>query len=219
MAGLSHYCERDHQRTGTGDDCRQEYWKRRHKLNWTGRSNSERRGKRYKRWNQRHFQGLHDRSAECVYCVHKGEIRRCFPSATSVGEPVEEVRVGWRRRPGCTLTKRCGGSKLPTRGFNDPTLRRIIRRHPVGPSSSPQDPSEEPDRTSDSPRSTTPSSRNRETPGKVIQRHFIFVRHIGNFFNTRFRYQTWSDFVRKDELLVSRHFFLYISFTWARFSF
>jgi hypothetical protein len=39
MAGLSHYCERDHQRTGTGDDCRQEYWKRRHKLNWTGRSN------------------------------------------------------------------------------------------------------------------------------------------------------------------------------------
>jgi hypothetical protein len=40
MAGLSHYCERDHQRTGTGDDCRQEYWKRRHKLNWTGRSNS-----------------------------------------------------------------------------------------------------------------------------------------------------------------------------------
>jgi hypothetical protein len=48
---------------------------------------------------------------------------------------------------------------------------------------------------------------------------FIFVRHIGNFFNTRFRYQTWSDFVRKNELLVSRHFFLYISFTWARFSF
>jgi hypothetical protein len=40
MAGLSHYCERDHQRTGTGDDCRQEYWKRRHKLNWTGRSNT-----------------------------------------------------------------------------------------------------------------------------------------------------------------------------------
>jgi hypothetical protein len=40
MAGLSHYCERDHQRTGTGDDCRQEYWKRRHKLNWTGRSNN-----------------------------------------------------------------------------------------------------------------------------------------------------------------------------------
>jgi hypothetical protein len=36
---------------------------------------------------------------------------------------------------------------------------------------------------------------------------FIFVRHIGNFFNTRFRYQTWSEFVRKDELLVSRHFF------------
>jgi hypothetical protein len=40
MAGISHYCERDHQRTGTGDDCRQEYWKRRHKLNWTGRSNT-----------------------------------------------------------------------------------------------------------------------------------------------------------------------------------
>jgi hypothetical protein len=41
MAGISHYCERDHQRTGTGDDCRQEYWKRRHKVNWTGRSNKD----------------------------------------------------------------------------------------------------------------------------------------------------------------------------------
>jgi hypothetical protein len=56
----------------------------------------------------------------CVF-VQKWQIRRCFPSATGVGGPVKEVRVGWRRRPEGTPTIRCGGSRLPTRGST--TLR------------------------------------------------------------------------------------------------
>jgi hypothetical protein len=55
-------------------------------------------GKRYKRWNRRHFQGF-TTVAPCVcVCVQRREIRGCFHSATGVGEPVEEVRIGWRRR-------------------------------------------------------------------------------------------------------------------------
>jgi hypothetical protein len=65
MAGLSHYCERDHQRTGTGDDCRQEYWKRRHKLNWTGRSNNG--NKKKSGLPPQRYIGLKVHSLNCVF--------------------------------------------------------------------------------------------------------------------------------------------------------
>jgi hypothetical protein len=73
----------------------------------------------------------------CVF-VQKWQIRRCFPSATGVGEPVKEVRVGWRRRPEGTPTIRCGGSRLPTRGsttlrFGGSDIATLLgRRHPPG---------------------------------------------------------------------------------------
>ncbi|KAJ3634632.1 hypothetical protein MTP99_007579 [Tenebrio molitor] len=51
----------------------------------------------------------------CV-CAQRGEIRGCFPSATGVGETVEEDRNGWKNRPEGAPTVRCGGSRLLPRG-------------------------------------------------------------------------------------------------------
>jgi hypothetical protein len=48
-------------------------------------------------------------------------------SATDDGEPVEEVRVDC---PGCTPTKRCGGSRLPATTLRFATL--LGRHHPPG---------------------------------------------------------------------------------------
>jgi hypothetical protein len=73
-----------------------------------------------------------------VFVLKGGEIRGCFPSATGVGEPVEEDRNGWKYRPEGAPTVRCGGSRLHPRGST--TLRfggsyfatLLGRSHPPG---------------------------------------------------------------------------------------